>query len=68
MLPLHKRLRDLTGGAIDKATQVEGIKRYLAANGVEVPTKSVIVDGEQEDVETLNKVALIETTKPTCMV
>lgn len=53
---LNSRLREITGGAVDKNTQVAALKRYLASLGVEIPTK--YVDGEEK--ETLGRVALIE--------
>ena len=54
--PLNERLRVVTGGAVSKATQVQELKRYCAAQGVTVPTK--YKDGES--VESLDKVRMSE--------
>lgn len=53
---LNSKLRVLTNGAIDKATQTTALKVYLKAQGVEVPTK---MDGDEEK-ETVDKAAILE--------
>ncbi len=54
--PLNERLRIITNGQVDKATQIKALKAYLVANKVEVPYR--YVDGEKK--ETLDKVGLTE--------
>ena len=51
---LNAKLRAMTGGFIDKATQVTTMKEYLKSNGVEVPTqRKKNSKGEMVDSETL---------------
>lgn len=54
--PLNDRLRVITNGAVDKATQIPALKDYLKNRGVEVPTKYVA--GEEK--EALDKVGVTE--------
>ena len=53
---LNAQLRGLTGGAVDKATQVTALKQWLLTQNVPCPTK--FDAGEEKD--TLGKAALVE--------
>lgn len=60
---LNARLRELTGNAVDKATQLPSLKRWIAAQGVEVPTVEKITTDDEgvstiEEKETLDKEAV----------
>lgn len=53
---LNARLRELTGGAVDKATQTAALKVWIKSQGVEVPTKE---DKDGEIKETVDKAAIL---------
>lgn len=53
---LNARLRELTGGKVDKATQTAALKVYIKSQGVEVPTKE---DKDGEIKETVDKAAIL---------
>ena len=55
-LDLNARLRELTGGAVDKATQTTALKVYIKSQGVDIPTKE---DKDGEIKETVDKAAIL---------
>ncbi len=55
-LDLNTRLRELTGGRVDKATQTTALKVYIQSQGVKIPTKEN-KDGEVK--ETIDKAAIL---------
>lgn len=59
---LNKELRRLTGGFIDRATQIARIKAWLYAQGLSEfkPVDKTIPEDEQEEQEGLDKEAMID--------
>ena len=55
-LDLNARLRELTGGAVAKATQTAALKIYIKSQGVAIPTKE---DKDGEIKETVDKAAIL---------
>jgi DNA polymerase bacteriophage-type len=61
MLRVNARLREVTGGAVDKVTQVERLKEFARAHGVEFkPIIKTRRNGEQYVTDAADKEAILD--------